>query len=65
MLNWSRADLSRVSGVSERSLAAFESEGKGLMKNNHAAVRQAFETAGVEFTVNDGVMRRTAAKERG
>lgn len=62
MLNWSRADLSRVAGVSERSIAAFEAEGKGLMRNNHAAIRQAFEAAGVEFTDRDGVRRRDGAK---
>lgn len=58
MLNMSRDELSRLSGVSKRAIASFEAETTKLMRLNHQAVRQTLERAGVEFTGDGGVRLR-------
>jgi hypothetical protein len=58
MLNMSRDELSRRSGVSKRAIASFEAEATKLMRLNHQAIRQALENAGIEFTDGGGVRLR-------
>jgi DNA-binding XRE family transcriptional regulator len=62
MLNMSREDLARLSGVSKRAIANFEAEATQLMRLNHQAVRQTLERAGVEFDDRGGVRLRSADK---
>jgi transcriptional regulator with XRE-family HTH domain len=62
LLDWSRAQLSKRSGVSVRAIAAFELRENTLISANRKVIRQAFERAGVEFTSGDGVRRRDGAK---
>jgi hypothetical protein len=62
LLDWSRAELSRRSGVSARAIAAFELRENTLISANRKVIRQTFEAAGVEFIPSDGVRRRDGAK---
>jgi transcriptional regulator with XRE-family HTH domain len=58
LLNISRPKLSRLSGVSLRSISGFENGETKLMRNNHEAIREALERAGVEFIGLRGVQFR-------
>ena len=55
LLKMSRPELSRLSGVSLRSIGGFENEETQLMRLNHEAIRQTLEAAGVEFIGTRGV----------
>jgi transcriptional regulator with XRE-family HTH domain len=58
LINISRPELSRRSGVSLRAIAGFENGETVLMRLNHEAIRQAFEQAGVVFIGRTGVQLR-------
>jgi transcriptional regulator with XRE-family HTH domain len=55
LLNMSRPELSRRSGVSLRALGDFEQGKSKLIRNNHEAIRETFEKAGVIFLGKTGV----------
>jgi predicted transcriptional regulator len=55
LLDMTRENLSRRSGVSLRALAAFEAGQSQLMPNNHRAVREALEMRGIRFDGFGGV----------
>ncbi len=55
LLNISRPELSRRSGVSLRAIAGFESGETKLMRLNREAIRQTFEAAAVVFIGKTGV----------
>jgi transcriptional regulator with XRE-family HTH domain len=59
LLDWSQTELARRSNMSESSIRDFEKGRRVLRINNLAAVRRAFEGAGVEFMDGDrpGVRR--------
>jgi transcriptional regulator with XRE-family HTH domain len=53
LLDWSQTELARRSNMSESSIRDFEKGRRVLRINNLAAVRRAFESAGVEFMDGD------------
>jgi transcriptional regulator with XRE-family HTH domain len=55
MLSMTREELARRSGVSAGAIGGFEKEETKLMRQNHEAVREALEAAGVEFIGRRGV----------
>jgi transcriptional regulator with XRE-family HTH domain len=55
MLNMTREELARRSGVSARAIGAFEKQESKLMRLNHEAIRQTFEAAGIEFLGTAGL----------
>lgn len=48
-LNWTQSELSEKSGVSQKSIARYESELSVPYTNSLVKIRQAFEGAGVCF----------------
>lgn len=50
--------LAKRSGVSRRAIAYFEAGKSKPIPNNLAAIRQAFENAGIEFTPDGGLRPR-------
>ena len=60
MLDVSQEWLAKRSGLSKRALANFEGGKTKPIPNNLAAIRQALEQAGVEFTGDGGVRLRNA-----
>jgi transcriptional regulator with XRE-family HTH domain len=54
----SRADLAKLSGVSEKAIGNYERGQTQLMRANRELVRRALEQLGVEFLEGDGVKRR-------
>lgn len=48
-LEWSRDDLAKRAGLSDRTITDFERGAREPHSNNLAAIRHAFETAGVKF----------------
>jgi transcriptional regulator with XRE-family HTH domain len=55
MINMSREELARRSGVSFRAISSFEQGKTKLMKLNHEAIRQALEAAGIVFIASTGI----------
>lgn len=55
LLNWSRADLAKRSGVSEPTIHRFENGATEPEARTVAKLRGVFEKYGVEFTDNHGV----------
>lgn len=55
LLNMTRTQLAKRSGVSARAIANFESGKTTPIKANLAILRQTFELFGVEFFAHDGV----------
>ena len=49
LLNITRDELSRRSGVSKRAIASYEAEASKLMRANLLVIRQTFEMMGIEF----------------
>ena len=49
LLCWSKEDLALLSGVSEKTIDRFEGRRRVPWAANVAAVRKAFEAAGIEF----------------
>ncbi len=58
MLNWTREELSKRSGVSAGAIRGFEVGETQLMRLNHQAIRQTFEAAGIQFVGLHGVELR-------
>lgn len=55
LLDITREELSRRSGVSGGSIGGFEKGETKFMRLNHEAIRQTFENAGVMFIGKNGV----------
>ena len=58
LLDLKRADLAKLSGVSEKAIGNFETGRSKLIRANHDALQRALEGLGVEFLEGDGVKRR-------
>ncbi|WP_313899268.1 helix-turn-helix transcriptional regulator [Methylobacterium sp. J-078] len=54
MLDWSRGDLARESGLSERTITDFERGAREPHDNNKRAMSSAMEAAGLEFIPANG-----------
>lgn len=54
MLDWSRGELGRRAGLSERTVTDFERGAREPHENNRRALREAFEAAGLEFIAENG-----------
>ncbi|MER2265356.1 helix-turn-helix transcriptional regulator [Methylobacterium oxalidis] len=54
MLDWSRKDLARGCGLSERTITDFERGARDPHDNNKRAIASAFEAAGLEFIPENG-----------
>lgn len=54
MLDWSRGDLAKACGLSERTITDFERGARDPHANNLAAIVRAFEAAGLEFIPENG-----------
>jgi transcriptional regulator with XRE-family HTH domain len=61
LLNITRDELSRRSGVSKRAIASYEAGSSQLMRANLQVIRQTFEMMGVEFMGEDGVRLKSRA----
>lgn len=51
-LEWSREELATRAGLGERTIIDFERGAREPHANNRAAIRAAFEAAGVTFEAN-------------
>ncbi len=60
LLNWGQNDLSDRTGISTTSLGSIENGITIPRESSIAAITKAFEAAGIEFTNNDGVRRKSA-----
>jgi transcriptional regulator with XRE-family HTH domain len=58
LLDIKRADLAKLSGVSEKAIANFETGRTKLIRANHETLLKTLERMGVEFLEGDGVRRR-------
>jgi DNA-binding transcriptional regulator YiaG len=58
LLDIKRADWAKLSGVSEKAIANFETGRTTLIRANYEVLRKTLERMGVEFTDGDGVKRR-------
>ena len=54
MLGWSQRDLAEAAAVSRTTIGDFERSIRIPHRNNLAAIRRAFETAGIEFLAENG-----------
>ncbi|BCG83876.1 MULTISPECIES: helix-turn-helix transcriptional regulator [unclassified Mesorhizobium] len=54
MLGWSQGDLAEAAAVSRTTIVDFERSIRIPHRNNLAAIRRAFETAGIEFLAENG-----------
>jgi predicted transcriptional regulator len=65
-LSWSQEDLSARSGVSQTSIARFESERAVPYAETLTSIRNAFEAAGIDFrfdgTVGTGIFGPSARR---
>jgi transcriptional regulator with XRE-family HTH domain len=52
-LHWSLADTAKAAGVSYRTIFRLENEQRDVQADKVAAIRQAFEVAGVRFIATD------------
>jgi transcriptional regulator with XRE-family HTH domain len=66
LLGWSQTDLARYSGISEPTIARLESaDGPiGGRADTAAKIRDALETAGIEFIDENGGGRGVRLRER-
>lgn len=60
LLEWSQAELAAASHLGPSTVRDFEKGRRVPSHNNLMAIRQALETAGVEFTEDGGVRLRSA-----
>ena len=54
MLEWSRDELAKESGLSDRTITDFERGARDPHDNNKRSMRDAFERAGLEFIPENG-----------
>jgi DNA-binding transcriptional regulator YiaG len=54
-LEWSREYLAQLAGLAERTVTDFERKTRDPLRNSKAAMRSAFEKAGVAFEGTDGI----------
>lgn len=54
MLDWSREELARQAGLSDRTITDFERGARDPHDNNKRSIREAFERAGLEFIPENG-----------
>ncbi len=54
LVNWSREELARRAGTTERTVARFELEEGSARQTTMDAIRTALEAAGVEFIPENG-----------
>ncbi len=59
LLNWSQQDLSERTDISATSIGSIENGISSPRESTLAAIRKAFEDAGIEFMANDGVRKRS------
>ncbi len=64
MLDITREELARLSEVSARTIADFETDKRQPIKANIAALKRTLENAGIEFTNGDQPGVRLAKKKR-
>jgi len=63
LLNWSRADLSKKSGVSEQTIHRFENATRDPEEKTKQKLIRTIEIAGVEFLADNGVRLKTESIE--
>src|SRR3974390_974098 len=61
LLNWTQQRLADVAHIGVATVRLFESEAKGTRQSTLVLLKQAFESAGVEFTNGDQPGVRTTA----
>jgi transcriptional regulator with XRE-family HTH domain len=54
LLNWSQERLAEAAGISQATVAGFESGQSNTMRNNILVMRLALEDGGVEFIDKNG-----------
>ena len=54
MLGWSQGELARAASVSKTTVVDFERGLRVPHRNNLAAIRRAFEDAGIKFIAENG-----------
>ena len=54
LLNWSQTDLANASGTARATVADFERSERQPYSSSLASLREALETAGVEFIARNG-----------
>lgn len=59
LLNWTQEKLASKVGVAHKTIYNFEKELRTPLNVSRAAIKQAFEEAGIEFTPNDGLRRKS------
>ena len=59
LLNWTQGQLADKVGVAAKTIYNFENELRSPHNLSRASIKQAFEQAGIEFLLNDGVRRRS------
>lgn len=59
LLDWTRDDLARASGISLNAISQIEGEGRAARSVSLEKIRHALEAAGVVFTDNAGVKMRS------
>ena len=59
LLNWTQEKLAEKVGVAHKTIYNFEKELRTPLNVSRAAIKQAFEQAGIEFLPNDGVRRKS------
>jgi transcriptional regulator with XRE-family HTH domain len=57
LLDWSQLCLARAANIAQSTVADFEREARNPIPNNLAAMREAFEAAGLTFK-QGGVVRK-------
>lgn len=64
LLGWSQDDLVSRSAITKKTIADFERDATNPYPRTLAAIRHAFEAAGVEFLPDNGVRLREATSRR-
>jgi predicted transcriptional regulator len=62
LLEWSRAEVARRSGLSEVTIKRLEVEAIGASADTQRRVQEAFEAAGVQWIGTTGVKLRKGSK---
>jgi transcriptional regulator with XRE-family HTH domain len=62
-LEWSREHLAELAKIGERTVTDFERHASNMLRSKKAAVRKAFEAAGVTFDGSNGIWFTEPAKD--